>query len=264
MDRTSDEALLHARRQRIAATKRAPADEAPFCVQINCVYNAISAVGYSDYGRMLAHGPTSDLIPRIVAECVEVARADGVLLEQGALLQSVLAERFALVLHREVRTLPVYELVAADRGLAIAPLKDGDCRPRDEKIRWDLIDLDAPLYVCGQLGRRRLSQSPATRPFPRWPRVDRLVGGGISMAALVDGISGDVDRLVIDKTGFTAPFNLLLEFARPSPQAANASTPDGPAIFDALQDQLGLRLVATHATVEMLVIDRAERPATNP
>ena len=63
---------------------------------INCVYNAISAVGYSDYGRMLAHGPTSDLIPLIVAECAEVARADGVMLEQGALLQSVLAVGAAL------------------------------------------------------------------------------------------------------------------------------------------------------------------------
>ena len=63
---------------------------------INCVYNAISAVGVSDYGRMLAHGPINDLIPRIVAECVEVARADGVLLEQGALLQSVLAVGAAL------------------------------------------------------------------------------------------------------------------------------------------------------------------------
>ncbi len=63
---------------------------------INCVYNAISAVGYSDYGRMLAHGPTSDLIPLIVAECVEVARADGVMLEQDALLQSVRAVGAAL------------------------------------------------------------------------------------------------------------------------------------------------------------------------
>ena len=84
------------------------------------------------------------------------------------------------------------------------------------------------------------------------------------MAALIDGIAGDVDRPVIDKTGFTAPFDLLLEFARRSSEAANASTPDGPAIFDALQDQLGLRLLPAQATVEMLVIDRAERPATNP
>jgi 2-dehydropantoate 2-reductase len=63
---------------------------------INCVYNAISAVGHSDYGRILRHGPAGDLIPLIVAECVEVARADGVMLEEGALLQSVLAVGAAL------------------------------------------------------------------------------------------------------------------------------------------------------------------------
>lgn len=63
---------------------------------INCVYNAISAVGCADYGRMLAHGPTRDLIPLIVAECVEVARADGVALDEGPLLQSSLAVGAAL------------------------------------------------------------------------------------------------------------------------------------------------------------------------
>jgi len=63
---------------------------------INCAYNAISALGHADYGRMLAHGLTRDLIPLIVAECVEVARADGVALDEGSLLQSSLAVGAAL------------------------------------------------------------------------------------------------------------------------------------------------------------------------
>jgi 2-dehydropantoate 2-reductase len=65
-------------------------------LSINCVYNAISALGYANYGRMLAHGLTRDLIPLIVAECVEVARADGVALDEGPLLQSSLAVGAAL------------------------------------------------------------------------------------------------------------------------------------------------------------------------
>lgn len=221
--------------------------------------NALIQAAYNVKGGQIAGGPPWARSERFAID----ARAAGELTPERmrALLQSLLAERFALVLHREVRTLPIYELVVADGGLEIAPLKDRDCIPRSEKIRWDLIDLDAPLYICGQLGRRRLSQSPETRPFPRWPRVDRLVGGGISMAALIDGTSGDVDRLVLDKTGFTAPFNLLLDFARSSREAASTSTSDGPTIFDALPDQLGLRLVSAEAPVEMFVIDRAERPA---
>ena len=60
-------------------------------LSINCVYNAISAVGHAEYGRILAHGPIRELIPLIVAECVEVARADGVALDEGPLLQASLA-----------------------------------------------------------------------------------------------------------------------------------------------------------------------------
>lgn len=223
--------------------------------------NALIQAAYTVKGGQIAGGPLWATSERFAID----ARAAGDLSPERmqGLLRSVLAERFALVLHREVRTLPVYELVVADGGLKIAALKDGDCIQRSD-VRWDQIDLNAPLYVCGQLGRRRLSQLPETRPFPRWPRVDRLVGGGISMAALIDGISGDVDRLVIDKTGFTAPFNLVLDFARLPGAAPNASTADGPAIFAALEVQLGLRLVPADASVEMLVIDRAERPATNP
>ena len=103
--------------------------------------------------------------------------------------------------------MPVYELVVADGGLKIAAMKEGECIAKKE-MRWDLIDLEAPLYICDSARRRVLSQSPETRPRPRWPRVTRIEAGGISMSALIDFISVDVDRVVIDRTGFTAPFNL--------------------------------------------------------
>ena len=82
-----------------------------------------------------------------------------------------------------------------------------------------------------------LSQRPETRPRPQWPRVHRIEAGGISMAALIDSISGDADRVVIDKTGFTAPFNLLLDFAP-------AADPERPVRRSLLpcEEQLGLRL----------------------
>ena len=65
--------------------------------------------------------------------------------QMRAMLQSLLADRFKLTLRRETRTLPVYELVVADGGLKIAAMKEGECIPTKE-IRWDLIDLEAPLY----------------------------------------------------------------------------------------------------------------------
>jgi uncharacterized protein (TIGR03435 family) len=171
------------------------------------------------------------------------------------MLQSLLAERFKLTLRRETRTLPTYELAVADGGLKIAAMKDGGCTPSKE---IHLIDLEAPRYVCDGFRRRVLSQSPETRPLPRWPRVTRIEAGGASMSGLIDVISVDLDRVVLDRTGFTSPFNFVLDFAPASDPAAS-----GPAIFDAVRDQLGLQLRSTSGPIDVLVIDHVERPSQN-
>ena len=173
------------------------------------------------------------------------------------MLQSLLADRFKLTLRRETRTQPIYELVVTDGGLKIAAMNKAGCIPQAE-VRWDLIDLDAPLYVCDGFRRRMLSQSPDTLPLLRRPRITRIEAGGVSMAALIDLISVDLDRVVLDRTGFTSPFNFVLDFAPTSDPAAS-----GPTIFDAMQDQLGLQLRSTSGPIEILVIDRVERPSQN-
>ncbi len=63
--------------------------------------------------------------------------------QMRAMFQSLLADRFHLAVRLETRTLPVYELSVADAGLKIAPMKEGDCIPR-QQLRWDLIDLEGP------------------------------------------------------------------------------------------------------------------------
>jgi uncharacterized protein (TIGR03435 family) len=70
-----------------------------------------------------------------------------------------------------------------------------------------------------------------------------------------------VDRVIVDKTGFTAPFNLLLDFAPASDPNLGPFTYSGPTVFTAVQEQLGLRLAPTEGLVELLVIDRVERPS---
>jgi uncharacterized protein (TIGR03435 family) len=84
-------------------------------------------------------------------------------------------------------------------------------------------------------------------------------------------LSRQVGRPVVDRTGVADYFNITLEFApdldartsngppAPSPPAGG----DGPSIFTALQEQLGLKLDATRAPVDVLVIDRAEPPTEN-
>lgn len=170
------------------------------------------------------------------------------------MLQSLLADRFKLALRRETRTLPVYELVAADGGLKIAGMNEESCTPKRE-MRWDLMDLEAPLYICGSFRRRILSQSPETRPLPRWPRVHRIEAGGASISTLTDLIAVDLDRVVLDRTGFSAPFNFVMDFAPVSDPAAS-----GPRIVDALRDQLGLELRSTSGPIDVFVIDHVEQP----
>jgi uncharacterized protein (TIGR03435 family) len=79
------------------------------------------------------------------------------------------------------------------------------------------------------------------------------------------------DRPIVDRTGLTGPFDYTLEW-KPDPSLARstgdaaravaaAATPgERPSIFTALQEQLGLRLQPTRAPLEVLVIDRLERP----
>ena len=97
-------------------------------------------------------------------------------------------------------------------------------------------------------------------------------GGTLSMFA---GSLGMVlDRPVIDKTGITSDFEIHLVFSpddsasprpvTPDPGApAAVRAPDAPGIFQAIQEQLGLRLVPAKGPVDVLVIDHIERPSEN-
>jgi uncharacterized protein (TIGR03435 family) len=99
-----------------------------------------------------------------------------------------------------------------------------------------------------------------------------MEGGTLSMLA---GLLGMVlDRPVIDNTGITKYFEIHLEFspddsAAPRPATADpgapavAKAPDAPDIFQAIREQLGLRLVPAKGPVDVLVIDHIERPSEN-
>jgi uncharacterized protein (TIGR03435 family) len=73
---------------------------------------------------------------------------------------------------------------------------------------------------------------------------------------------------VVDRTGLTADYEFDLRWtpeALPGPSAESfvRVDPDGPSLFTAVQEQLGLKLEATTGPVEVLVIGSAERPTPN-
>ena len=175
---------------------------------------------------------------------------------RGPLLRRLLEERFQLKVHRETREGPVYVLTVAKGGAKIKPMKEGDCVP---------IDLN------------RLPPPPARgEPMPNYCGTQelrttpgRLVldTHGLSLSDLAKGaLAAQLDHPVIDNTGLAGLFDVHLEFA---PNPGNSASPlpaadsDAPSIFTAVGEQLGLKLASARGPVEVLVIDRVERPSAN-
>jgi uncharacterized protein (TIGR03435 family) len=158
--------------------------------------------------------------------------------EFGLRMQSLLAERFNLKLHRETRELPVYALVT-----------DGTPGPR---LTPSPIDCEA--WARGRTGQPPTPLQPGERPTCGTTATPgRLTGGSITMSQLAQTLSRYTQRMVLDQTGLTGGFDYDLEFDEPA----------GTSIFTALQQQLGLRLEARRAPVDVLVIDSAAQPAAN-
>ena len=189
-----------------------------------------------------------------------------------AMVRTLLRDRFRLVVHMESRDTPMYALVQApgDRlGPRIAR-SSMDCGPIREQR--------AAANAAAVRARGPVPVPPA--PASNEPVVCQMRVGGrggptlsyrarnITMVALAGALRPYVGREVVDRTGLTGEFDFDLEFAPPPASAAGPA--DGPvppapldeaaSIFTALQEQLGLKLESTRGPVEVMVIDRAERP----
>ena len=172
------------------------------------------------------------------------------------MLQTLLEDRFKLAVHRTTKEVSIYALTAAKGGLKIKPASEDAC----VKMVPGAPPPPLPALPCGG--------------FFMGPNT--LQGGGISMSQLADGLTNILGRPVIDKTGFAGTFDVHLEFSREGTQpmgAAGFGTPgappialpdnNGPTIFTALQEQLGLKLESQKGPADFLVIDHAEKPSDN-
>lgn len=174
------------------------------------------------------------------------------------MIQTLLAQRFALKAHRETRDLPIYELRVVN-GKPRAGLKPStfDCSQLMSAARGGApppVGPDGNPVFCG------LRLSPAG-----------MQGGSASMDILANSLSRGVNRPVRNQTGLTGNFDFQLQFSTESmqlpPGAQKPDVPqsgsDGPSIFTALQEQLGLKLESTRGPVEVLVVDGIDRPTEN-
>jgi len=98
-------------------------------------------------------------------------------------------------------------------------------------------------------------------------RVGSIQIGGSPLSEFVLLLSARLQRMVVDRTALTGPWDVTLTYTPEPSQIARGAlapgdqptvNPDGPSIFTAVQEQLGLKLESTRAPVDVLVIDRAE------
>lgn len=172
-----------------------------------------------------------------------------------AMLRNLLAERFRLQVHEERRERSVYVLEFARADRRVGPRlrrSTTDCAA----IMRDEVRGKPPAFAPGQM-----------RPCSVGIPPGQLQASAVTLSALANVLSSFVGRPVVDRTGLDGPYDIELEFSPearasflpPEPGAA-APAGDGPSLFTALQEQLGLKLVAARTAVDVLVVDRAERP----
>jgi uncharacterized protein (TIGR03435 family) len=172
-----------------------------------------------------------------------------------AMIRNLLAERFRLQVHEDKRERSVYllEFARPDRrlGTRLHPSAT-DCAA----IMRDEAQGKPPAVQPGQLRPCAVAVPPG-----------QLRASAVTVTALANVLSSFVGRPVVDRTGLDGAFDVELEFSpesRPGflPPEPGSSPPsgDGPSLFTAIQEQLGLKLVSGRAPVDVLVIDRAERP----
>jgi uncharacterized protein (TIGR03435 family) len=162
------------------------------------------------------------------------------------MLQSLLADRFALKVSFKTADLPVYALVVA---------KDGP------KMKAVEISAFPPPGTQAPPG----AHLPGIRPTgpnqitaTAWPMNE--------MATWLSHFNEIGNRVVVDETGLKGNYDFVLNGVSqqfPEPTYLNGSQVDAMSIFAALPEQLGLKLEARKAPVEVLVIDHAEQPTAN-
>lgn len=153
-------------------------------------------------------------------------------------MQALLADRFHLKLHHDSKEVAVYNLVVDKNGPKMKESSPGtECKPE-------------MLEASGALFRVKFSNCAV-------PDFLKL-------------IASTVDRPLIDRTGLKPAYDFTLEFTPRRPdgspipgQESSDAVETAPTIIPALQQELGLKLVPAKESVDVVVIDHADRPAAN-
>jgi uncharacterized protein (TIGR03435 family) len=149
----------------------------------------------------------------------------------GAMMQAMLADRFQLMVHRELKTRPVYGLMVGKSGIKFKKAPESDCGSHSRKVSGNHY-----VGTCVSMDSFAAFLATRRRDLP-------------------------VDLPVLDMTGLNGFYNLTLDWVR---EPAVGDSQAGVTLLVALQEQLGLKLETRSAPIEIVVVDHAQRaPSEN-
>lgn len=217
-------------------------------------YQIVNAPSWADTGQ-----DVYDIDARAAGETLTLDQA-------RVMLQTLLADRFQLKVHHETRDLPVYALVTGKGGSKLTASETPCNLPGFQTQRPD------------SKGGTKAGDKNAD------PKINPSELMGIqAWIHTPEMLEGRLDRPVVDKTGYDAPtyctasgdaalVTLIMQLGpggggRGGDPQNRTAIPDadsaGPSIFSAVEDLWGLKLEAQKAPVDVIVIDKVERPSEN-
>jgi uncharacterized protein (TIGR03435 family) len=169
--------------------------------------------------------------------------------EMRGMLRALLRNRFTLAAHIEKRDLPVYLLVRVRPDAPLGP------------------SLERSAFDCNDPAARKQNAAAALAARPGrmlcgfTVNTGMLDAGGATIETLAQILTPQAGRPVIDRTGLTGGYNVLLKWT--ATLGTDAPAGDAVSLFTAVQEQLGLRLDNGTAPLDVVVVDRIERPTEN-
>lgn len=166
--------------------------------------------------------------------------------QRAAMLQPVLAERFKLQAHHEIKERPVYALVVAKGGPKLKEARPGEAHLNADKADPNGMHHGQTIFITGP---------------------GQITGEATTMTDLALTLSDrgeqSLGRPVIDKTGLAGKYDFTLQLPAPMSDGNDAAQQQSAALFTAVQEQLGLKLQSETAPTDYLVIDHIEGPSAN-
>lgn len=192
------------------------------------------------------------------------APADSTIDQMRLMMQTLLAERFQLVVRHETREAPAFGLVLAHAGVTgpnLQPHPAPDTCPSLVGQADQPVSRSSPSAVgelpplCGVIAHIASSPNPQSSFGGRGVPLSLLATSLPTMTGMAT-----ISRPVVDQTGLTGRYDLTLHWnVSLEPESGDTAA----AFHEALRNQLGLELKPTHAPIEILVIDHVERPSEN-